>query len=176
MRTLKAIVTPALVVLAAACENGTPDLAAPEVSLARAAASEMVPFKGTFTMQLTPADVGRCGDNELGASITKVGHATHLGRFTAFSTQCFNPNTGEITQGETVFTGANGDQLSVAYSGQVSPTGSPSVFAVDLDLTVTGGTGRFAGASGNMTGVGESTATGAGSASLEGVISSPGSK
>jgi hypothetical protein len=175
MRTLKAIVTPALVVLAVACENGTPNLAGPEVLLSKAAASKMVPFKGTLTYQSTPAPVDRCGPGEIGASLTKVGNATHLGRFTVASSQCFDPATRAITKGEAIFTAANGDQLFARHSGRV--TGSPPVLAFEIDYTVTGGTGRFAGASGSIRATGHrDTRTGGGSASLVGVISSPGSK
>jgi hypothetical protein len=171
MRTLKAIVTPALVVLAIACENGTSNLTGPEVLLSKAADSKMVPFKGTMTMQASAAEVPGCAGQ--GATLTKVGRATHLGRFTAVSTQCSDPKTG-IT-GQTIFTAANGDQLFVTYS--VKASGSLPELRTDLVLTVTGGTGRFARASGRIFGVGQfNPATGAGSASLVGEISSPGSR
>jgi hypothetical protein len=168
MRTLKAIVTPALV-LAAACENGTSELVGPQVNFAKAAARKMVPFKGSMTMQASDAKVPGCGGQ--GATLTKAGHATHLGRFTAFSTQCADA-TG-IT-GQTTFTAANGDQLRVTYSVTVDPSSSFPDLRTGLVLTVTGGTGRFEGATGRITGVGAFNAlTGVGSASLVGVISKP---
>jgi len=65
-----------------------------------------------------------------------VGHAGHLGRFTA----SFN------AQGVLVFTAANGDELWAA--GTLVPTSDPAVLHVDG--TYVGGTGRFEGASGNF--------------------------
>ena len=175
MRTLKAIITAALVVLAVACENGTPDLTRPELRFSKATAPKMVPFKATLTYQSTaPVPVERCGPGEIGMSLTKAGDATHLGRFTVVASQCLDPATGAITKGEAVFTAANGDQVFATQSGRV--TGSPPVLGFELTYTVTGGTGRFAGASGSIRATGDfDVRTGGGSASLEGVISSPGS-
>ena len=173
MRTVKTIVALALVVLAAACEKGVPDLAGPEMRLG-AATGKIVPLKGTFAFQTTaPVPIARCEVGEIGVRATKVGNATHLGRFTAVSTYCVDPATLAITRGKTIFTAANGDQLFTTFSGRL--TGSPPVFGVEIALTITGGTGRFSGASGSASVVGDfDTAAGAGTASLDGVISSLG--
>ena len=64
-----------------------------------------------------------------------VGHAGHLGRFTA----SFN------AQGVLVLTAANGDELWAA-AGPPQPTGEPNV--VHVEGNYVGGTGRFARASG----------------------------
>lgn len=164
------------VALGAACEQGTPNLAGPELRLSKAAAPTVVPFKASLTYQSTaPAPVERCGPGEIGMSLTKVGNATHLGDFRVASSQCLDPATGVITKGEAIFTAANGDQVFTMHSGGV--TGSPPVLAFELHYTVTGGTGRFAGASGSIQATGDfDVRTGGGTASLEGVISSPGSR
>lgn len=169
MRTLKAIVTPALMVLAIACEPGTTSVTGPDVLLSKAAVSKTVAFKGVMTMQASAAVVPGCAGE--GATLTKAGRATHLGRFTAFSTQCADA-TG--IRGQTTFTAANGDQLRVTYVVTVDPSSSFPDLRIGLVLTVTGGTGRFAGASGTIFGVGQFNAeTGAGSASMAGRISKP---
>ena len=72
------------------------------------------------------------GGNLPGNSI--VGHATHLGRFTA----AFNE------QGVLVITAANGDELR-AVAGPLVPV-SDTVFHIEGNYL--GGTGRFAGAAG----------------------------
>ena len=49
------------------------------------------------------------------------------------------------------FVAANGDSIYTVGTGQATPTGEPNVFHVVENMTITGGTGRFAGASGNFT-------------------------
>jgi hypothetical protein len=49
------------------------------------------------------------------------------------------------------FVAANGDSLYTVGTGQATPTNEPNVFHVVENLIITGGTGRFAGASGNFT-------------------------
>lgn len=175
MHTRNVVATLLAVALAAACDTGAPDVVGPELRSSKAAAPKMVPFKATLTYQSTaPAEVERCGPGEIGMTLTKAGNATHLGRFTVVASQCLDPATGAITKGEAVFTAANGDQVFATQSGQVS--GSPPVLAFELDYTITGGTGRFAGASGSINATGDfDVRTGGGTASLEGVMSSPGS-
>ena len=49
------------------------------------------------------------------------------------------------------FVGANGDSLYAEGWGQSAPTGTPNVITIVETYTITGGTGRFAGATGNFT-------------------------
>lgn len=175
MHSRNLVVTLLALAVAAACGKDAPDVVGPQLRSSKAAAPKMVPFKATLTYQSTaPAPVERCAPGEIGMSLTKAGNATHLGRFTVVASQCLDPATGAISKGEAVFTAANGDQVFATQSGRV--TGSPPVLAFELDYTVTGGTGRFAGASGSIKATGDfDVRTGGGTASLEGVISSPGS-
>lgn len=46
---------------------------------------------------------------------------------------------------------ANGDSLFAESSGQATETGTPGVVTIVENHTITGGTGRFAGASGSYT-------------------------
>jgi hypothetical protein len=172
MRTFKRILIPTLVLLAVGCEHGRPNLTGPELRLSTSAATTVVPFKGEFVWQAAPATLARCQAGEVAASITKAGQATHLGNFTAVSSHCLNPLTGAITEGKTIYLAANGDELRTDYTGQVS--GSEPPLRIDLSVTVTGGTGRFAGASGTISVVSDfNPATGGGAASMLGVMSSP---
>jgi len=43
---------------------------------------------------------------------------------------------------------ANGDEVRITYSGGYTPPGPDGVIVVEVDFTITGGTGRFAAASG----------------------------
>jgi hypothetical protein len=46
---------------------------------------------------------------------------------------------------------ANGDSISATVAGSLDPTTTPDVFSVTEIDTITGGTGRFAGAKGSFT-------------------------
>jgi hypothetical protein len=103
-----------------------------------------------------------------------AGIATRLGRFTFQQPHSANVATSTLT-GSYHFTAANGDTLSATFSGQSSATPTPGVRAVVEKATITGGTGRFAGATGSFTVermINLTTGTTAGS--FHGTISSPG--
>ncbi len=65
----------------------------------------------------------------------EVGKCTHLGRFTNSSSGTLDPNTGAPAGGGGTITAANGDEVKWEFG----PTG---------DALITGGTGRFEGATG----------------------------
>jgi hypothetical protein len=73
------------------------------------------------------------------------GQSTHLGRFTRVETSFLDGATGAI-DGSMVITAADGDQLFVTIAGGfISPNDVTGTY------DVTGGTGRFEGASGGAT-------------------------
>ncbi len=78
-----------------------------------------------------------------------TGNATHLGRFAAEWEEEVNliTNAG-IGSGQ--FVAANGDRLFNDFTGQATPTGTPNQVTVEVSAIITGGTGRFAGASGSF--------------------------
>jgi hypothetical protein len=78
------------------------------------------------------------------------GVANHLGRYTLSWEVEVNLETITGT-GTAHFVAANGDSLYAVGTGQATPTHEPDVFNVVENYTITGGTGRFAGASGNIT-------------------------
>jgi hypothetical protein len=80
--------------------------------------------------------------NGVEITATGTGVATHLGRFVRNEEILLNPTTGELT-GSIVFTAANGDELWCTFSGGFT---GPATAAGTY--TITGGTGRFVGASG----------------------------
>jgi len=84
------------------------------------------------------------------ANFTGTIEATHLGRSTQQGTLFLGPpNANHIApgQGAVMFTAANGDTLTFDYEGQLNAgTGEGSG-----RFTITGGTGRFAGATGGGT-------------------------
>ncbi len=75
-----------------------------------------------------------------------TGTISHLGRVSWTTEHCFQlflGTFGEFGDAEVVITSANGDQLYGTYDGVMT---SATTFAEDM--IITGGTGRFAGASG----------------------------
>ena len=92
--------------------------------------------------------------NVVGANPTGSGNATHLGMFTNSGHVDFTPDASNPTilhpSGGGVFTAANGDKLNfVIVSGALDLT--TGIGTGDFDFT--GGTGRFANATGRTAGV-----------------------
>jgi hypothetical protein len=107
--------------------------------------------------------------------IQGTGNATHLGRLTTDQSHCATPTSPAFTDGLFTLTAANGDQLLGTYSGDFVPL-DPPLFSIDGQFTFTGGTGRFAGATGggDASGV-QNLATGDATVELVGTISNVGS-
>ena len=135
------------------------------------AAGEQVPFQGKLggvvTMTpLTPPFVS--------VLVSATGNATHLGKFTLAIPHTVNRAT-RIASGSYQFIAANGDTLTATFVGQATPTSTPSVLYIVETATITGGTGRFAGATGSF--ITErlfDTITGTTTGSFRGTVSSPG--
>jgi hypothetical protein len=78
------------------------------------------------------------------------GEATELGKFTA--TYQMEVNLLDMSVSESVsLAGTNGDSLQATAVGQVFEDRTPGMFKIIEIYTITGGTGRFADASGTLT-------------------------
>ena len=78
------------------------------------------------------------------------GNASQLGRFTV--SYAVEVNLVTIAGiGSAEFVAANGDSIYATGTGQATETGTPGVFDIVENYTITGGTGRFAGAGGTIT-------------------------
>jgi hypothetical protein len=100
---------------------------------------ETTPLRGRGAGQITGVT-----PVSTGVEITAIGsgNATQLGRFTRSETILLNPSTGMFT-GTMTYVAANGDELNCTFSGAfTSQTTASGVY------TFSGGTGRFADASG----------------------------
>ena len=110
-----------------------------------AQADRGAPFKGTLdgTVTLTPLEPPLAS-----VFIAATGNATHLGRFQVEIPHLvsFATATGEGTY---TFSAANGDLLRAHFTG-VADTSTP-IFIIVEHATITGGTGRFSGATGSFT-------------------------
>jgi hypothetical protein len=134
-------------------------------SVVSAVAAE-TPFKGTVNAVETGVTVFPI------RSITREGGgtATYLGQYTEHITGQINLVTRHLT-GAATFTAANGDTLTATVDGQATQTATAGVLSVVEVYTITGGTGRFADATGTFTLHSTVTqATGVSSGTFSGVI------
>ncbi len=114
------------------------------VSAVPVAAREQVPFKASYTGTIAFTAPGM-------ANIDGSGRATHLGRSELAGPSAIvgrPPCGGATTESHFALTAANGDQVNVTLIDDDCPTDTPGVFTTTGTYTVTGGTGRFDGASG----------------------------
>ena len=114
-------------------------------SVAVSAVAAETPFKGTVSAVETGQTVFPI------RTITRegTGTATYLGRYTEHVTAQINVLTMAAT-GAATFTAANGDTLSASVVGQATRIGPTTLSIVEV-YTITGGTGRFADATGSFT-------------------------
>ena len=86
----------------------------------------------------------------LSVTASGLGHATQLGQFTvSYQVQVNLMTLAGITSAQ--FVAANGDSIYASGTGQATPTGTPGVVTIIGNFMITGGTGRFEGASGTFT-------------------------
>jgi hypothetical protein len=110
-----------------------------------AAAKNQVPFHGS----ILGAEVDHVQGTTLTGTGTGTGIATLLGRFTVTWEVTVNLVNGSAV-GSFHFITANGDSISTTFHGQGDPTDTPGVNQIVEVNIITGGTGRFAGATGSF--------------------------
>ena len=132
------------------CKNSTilPVLTALALSATTATARENLPFRlgdeGTITFT-----------SESTATTAGTGSATHLGRITSDGNltivgeaSCIDNEVGFLAEMQDTFTAANGDTVTTAITMQLCPI-APGIYHGVGTYIVTGGTGRFANATGS---------------------------
>ena len=136
------------------------------------AAGDQVTFKGRLagTVTVTPLQLPLAS-----VLIEATGTATGLGRFSLEVPHLVN-QAARSGAGSYIFTAANGDTLTAEFTGDATLV-APGVLTTHETATITGGTGRFAGATGSFSA--ERTfyvASGQTVGSFEGTISPPGQR
>ena len=116
----------------------------PAAALANAGGTDRpLPASWSQTTSLDPATGAVVSD---GAGVT-----AHIGKFSVHTegTGAHNPADNTfVGSGNATVVAANGDQFTTAYTFTSSPTATGRT--VDIEQTITGGTGRFADASGTL--------------------------
>ena len=144
-----------LAVSLAACADGTPtSVSAPTATSIRGASLQGAdvarPLTGSCTTTFGPTpfppppihhqiDTGSC-------------QLTHLGRTEFYGEQDINFAAG-TQSGWRRWTAANGDELHLTHTG-TSGLVAPGMVGFTAQMTIVGGTGRFAGATGSARGIG----------------------
>jgi len=115
--------------------------------VAAASTRKELPLKGSFEA----VETNQPNLPNIFVTATGSGEATQLGRYTVSYEVTVNVQTGAGTGLSAHFVAANGDSLFAEGSGQATPTETPGILKIVETYTITGGTGRFAGATGTFT-------------------------
>jgi hypothetical protein len=126
-------------------------LASPAGASAPAAVTMPITLNYAATFVVTPGDPSPCEGVPI--TDTATGTGSHLGRFTATYPHCVNFAANTFS-GTATFTAANGDLLFVLLGGSADDPTCTTVCDVSFTGTIVGGTGRFEGAEGTLTGTG----------------------
>jgi hypothetical protein len=136
-----------------------------------ALAQQQVPFKGGLNGVV---QVGMPTPQGVPVLVNATGNATQLGQFTLAIPHIVN-RAAMTAKGTYQFVAANGDRLTASFFGKAMPTATPGVLSIVETATITGGTGRFAGATGSFSCVRLfNTITKMTAGSFSGTISAPG--
>ena len=109
-----------------------------------ASAGEQLPFKGSFEGDVT---VTPLAPPFVMVDVEATGNATQLGQFTLDDASIVDLAT-RAGIGTYAFTAANGDTLTADVTGQATLIPGTAIVYIEETATITGGTGRFAGATG----------------------------
>ncbi len=134
-----------------------------------------VRFKGATNGRNTGVVEG----GSLRATETGAGTASHIGRFTYTGRATVDLATG-LSSGVFQLVAANADVINGSFVGRAGPSDTPNIGHIVELVTITGGTGRFQGATGSFTfdrldDLTTLPAFASTSGSLTGKISTPGS-
>ena len=99
---------------------------------------------GTFTY------TGTSDPNVIQTSDTGTGEATLIGRYHLTASEEINVVTLQITNANFTIEVSNGDKLFGTYGGAAQPGSAAGTVHYQVSGPITGGTGRFAGATGSI--------------------------
>ena len=132
----------------AACAGDAPTALQSETAVVRQFSASSVPRPIDGSCQITSSTFVSLVPPILNRVSTATCTVSHLGRVTLVTQQHINVVTG-VQNAESTFTTAAGDQLHATSVGSSSPAG-PNAIDFTGVTTITGGTDRFAGATGEM--------------------------
>ncbi len=147
--------------------NPQADVASPEK------ARKQVPFRGRLDGDVTRTPLS---PPLVSVLVEGTGQAAHLGRYTFTFPHVVDSST-RLATGTYTFRAANGAKLTADVIGRAVPVGTTGVLHITEQATITGGTGRFARATGSFTIERDyDTVAGTTTGSFDGTISPPGAR
>jgi hypothetical protein len=99
---------------------------------------------GTFTY------TGTTDPNVIQTSDTGTGFAVLLGKYQLTASEHINTVTLQVSNASFTIEASNGDKLFGTYSGGAQPGSAAGTVVYQVSGPITGGTGRFAGATGGI--------------------------
>lgn len=100
------------------------------------------------TLDARESDQFQPATNTLDVHLVGTGTASHLGRYTVVYDQTTVNLATRASVGRMTVTAANGDVLTATFQGRAQQQGA--LAHIEEVATITGGTGRFAGATGTL--------------------------
>lgn len=129
------------------------------------------PLSGNFTALNMTVTEPPCITGYVRRHAEGSGNVLHFGNCQALLDHCFSFTTGMVIDGNGKLTAANGDYMSCIYDGFVVPISGTTQANVTLLCKITGGTGKFNGATGSMIAYAvQDMITGEATGTLEGAI------
>lgn len=127
--------------------------------LSCAAWAQSTPFFGALLNDTPPSLPGSpCTTGQVNISLSPAAGITqglsNFGSFVFTQQHCITLPPTEYSGGTFSFDFAAGDRLFGTYAGVIQPTATPGLMSNTIVYTVTGGSGRFADATGQINGVG----------------------
>lgn len=113
-------------------------------------AQDQVPFKGSIQGHEIDTPQGGPPPTTLNVDGSATGIGTHVGQFSVTYHLTVTLANGTAT-GSAQLIAANGDSIYSTVAGSSERTATPGVSSITEINTITGGTGRFAGAQGSFT-------------------------
>ncbi len=136
-----------------------PAFVALALAAATPASAALVAFTGTTMNDTpTPAPNASCSAGQIFVSFSPstaiTGGTSNFGGFGPTGAHCLTPPPTTYSGGIFTFAFDAGDSFTGTYSGFFTPTDVANVLNSTVNYVVTGGTGRFEGATGTIQGVG----------------------
>lgn len=140
------------------------------IALGATATSALAPqqVSGTATGQIVSAPTP-CGPTTVCQTAQITGHSQPFGPITAVLNDQIDISNG-LFVGTGVIRFANGDTVTTSYSGQSAPDPNTGIVTFSETHTITGGTGRFKRATGELHIVGSATPSGQLAVTFTGVL------
>ena len=157
MKHLSILLITALLLIIAGCAEKTDTVSPAELQVTELSKIPIA-WKGHLDgTTVHYPDPSMCGTTMMHSDMNLEGELTLCGKTSVVCQHCIG--NGLVTNGEAELTAANGDKLFATYEGSYTIL-TTGMMGLTAEMTITGGTGRFEGATGYGNCFGESDPSG----------------